>query len=141
MGRISDEDVRRVRDATDLVSLVSERVVLKQKGRLHWGCCPFHAEKTASFKVDPATQLWHCFGCGLGGDAYGFLMRAENVDFLDAVRILADRGQHRDRRRGRRRSRAVTVSGSSPPTRPPGSTTTRYSPSRRMRAPERRAST
>ncbi|MEI7814068.1 MAG: DNA primase [Coriobacteriia bacterium] len=92
MGRISDEDVRRVRDATDLIALVSERVVLKQKGRLHWGCCPFHAEKTASFKVDPATQLWHCFGCGLGGDAYGFLMRAENVDFLDAVRILADRG-------------------------------------------------
>ena len=92
VGRISDEDVRRVRDATDLVSLVSERVVLKPKGRLHWGCCPFHAEKTASFKVDPATQLWHCFGCGLGGDAYGFLMRAENVDFLDAVRILADRG-------------------------------------------------
>jgi DNA primase len=92
VGRISDDDVRRVRDATDLVSLVSERVVLKQKGRLHWGCCPFHAEKTASFKVDPATQLWHCFGCGLGGDAYGFLMRAENVDFLDAVRILADRG-------------------------------------------------
>jgi DNA primase len=92
VGRISDEDVRRVRDATDLVALVSERVVLKQKGRLHWGCCPFHAEKTASFKVDPATQLWHCFGCGLGGDAYGFLMRAENVDFLDAVRILADRG-------------------------------------------------
>ena len=92
MGRISDEDVRRVRDATDLVSLVSERVVLKQKGRLHWGCCPFHAEKTASFKVDPGTQLWHCFGCGLGGDAYGFLMRAENVEFLDAVRILADRG-------------------------------------------------
>ncbi len=91
MGRISDDDVRRVRDATDLVGLVSERVVLKQKGRLHWGCCPFHAEKTASFKVDPATQLWHCFGCGLGGDAYGFLMRAENVDFLDAVRILADR--------------------------------------------------
>jgi len=91
VGRISDEDVRRVRDATDLVALVSERVVLKQKGRLHWGCCPFHAEKTPSFKVDPSTQLWHCFGCGLGGDAYGFLMRAENVDFLDAVRILADR--------------------------------------------------
>ena len=92
MGRISDDDVRRVRDATDLVALVSERVVLRQKGRLHWGCCPFHAEKTPSFKVDPATQLWHCFGCGLGGDAYGFLMRAENVDFLDSVRILADRG-------------------------------------------------
>jgi len=91
VGRISDEDVRRVRDATDLVSLISERVVLKQKGRLYWGCCPFHAEKTPSFKIDPATQLWHCFGCGLGGDAYGFLMRSENVEFLDAVRILAER--------------------------------------------------
>ena len=91
MGRISDDDIRRVRDANDLVSVVSERVILKQKGRLFWGCCPFHAEKTPSFKVDPATQLWHCFGCGLGGDAYGFLMRAESVEFVDAVRILADR--------------------------------------------------
>ena len=91
MARISDEDVRRVRDATDLVALVSERVVLKQKGRLFWGCCPFHQEKTPSFKVDPATQLWHCFGCGLGGDAYGFLMRTDNVEFVEAVRILADR--------------------------------------------------
>ena len=54
MGRISEEDIRRVRDATDLVALVSERVVLKQKGRLYWGCCPFHAEKTPSFKVDPS---------------------------------------------------------------------------------------
>ena len=93
MGRISDEDVRRVRDATDLMALVSERVVLKQKGRLFWGCCPFHAEKTPSFKIDPATQLWHCFGCGLGGDAYGFLMRTDNVDFGVAVRILADRAR------------------------------------------------
>ena len=91
MGRIADDDVRRVRDATDLISLVSERVVLKQKGRLFWGCCPFHAEKTPSFKVDPATQLWHCFGCGLGGDAYGWVMRTENVDFGEAVRSLADR--------------------------------------------------
>jgi len=91
VGRISDDDVRRVRDTTDLVALVSERVVLKQKGRLYWGCCPFHAEKTPSFKVDPATQLWHCFGCGLGGDVYGFLMRTDNVEFVDAVRILADR--------------------------------------------------
>ena len=91
MGRISDEDVRRVRDATDLVSLVQERVVLKQKGRLFWGCCPFHQEKTPSFKVDPATQLWHCFGCGLGGDAYGWVMRTESVDFGEAVRSLADR--------------------------------------------------
>ncbi len=93
VGRISDEDIARVRDATDLVALVQERVVLKQKGRLFWGCCPFHQEKTASFKIDPATQLWHCFGCGLGGDAYGFVMRIEGVDFGEAVRILADRAR------------------------------------------------
>ena len=91
MARISDEDVRRVRDATDLVSLVAERVVLKQKGRLFWGNCPFHGEKTPSFKIDPATQLWHCFGCGKGGDAYKYVMLSENVDFLESVHGLADR--------------------------------------------------
>lgn len=91
MGRISDDDVQRVRDATDLVSLVSETVVLKKKGRLFWGNCPFHGEKTPSFKIDPGTDLWHCFGCGLGGDAFGFVMRTENLDFPDAVRRLADR--------------------------------------------------
>ncbi|PKQ38548.1 MAG: DNA primase [Actinobacteria bacterium HGW-Actinobacteria-1] len=91
VGRISDDDVQRVRDATDLVSLVSETVVLKKKGRLFWGNCPFHGEKTPSFKIDPGTDLWHCFGCGLGGDAFGFVMRTENLDFPDAVRRLADR--------------------------------------------------
>ena len=91
MGRITDEDIQRVRDATDLVDLVSETVVLKRKGRLFWGRCPFHGEKTPSFKIDPATQLWHCFGCGLGGDAFGFTMRTENLDFPDAVRALASR--------------------------------------------------
>jgi len=91
VGRISDEDIQRVRDATDLVSLISETVVLKKKGRLFWGLCPFHGEKTPSFKVDPGTQLWHCFGCSEGGDAFGFIMRTENLDFPDAVRRLAER--------------------------------------------------
>jgi DNA primase len=93
VGRISDEDVQRVRDATDLVSLVSERIVLKQKGRLFWGLCPFHGEKTPSLKVDPATQLWHCFGCGLGGDAFGFVIESDKVDFPESVRILAERAR------------------------------------------------
>ncbi len=93
MGRIPDEDIQRVRDATDVVEVISESVVLKKKGRLHWGLCPFHSEKTPSFKVDPATQLWHCFGCGEGGDVFGFVMRMEHVDFPDAVRILADRAR------------------------------------------------
>lgn len=88
---ISDEDIRRVREATDLVDLVSESVVLKQRGRDFWGCCPFHDEKTPSFKVDPRSQLYHCFGCHVGGDVYGFAMRMQDMEFVDAVRYLADR--------------------------------------------------
>lgn len=93
MGRISDEDIQRVRDATDVVALISDSVVLQKKGRLFWGRCPFHGEKTPSFKVDPATGLWHCFGCGAGGDAFGYLMKRENLEFPDAIRILADRAR------------------------------------------------
>ena len=100
MGRIPEEDVQRVRDATDLVSLVAETVVLKQKGRLFWGNCPFHGEKTPSFKVDPATQLWHCFGCSRGGDAFGYIMEAEHLEFPDAVRRLAERGRIEIREEG-----------------------------------------
>ncbi|MDH4140464.1 MAG: DNA primase [Coriobacteriia bacterium] len=91
MGFIPDEDVQRVREATDVVALISESVILKKKGRLFWGLCPFHNEKTPSFKVDSATQLWHCFGCGAGGDAFGFVIRRERMEFPDAVRLLADR--------------------------------------------------
>lgn len=93
MGRFADEDIARVRDATDIVSLVSERVALKKRGRLFWAQCPFHSEKTPSFKVDPATQLWHCFGCNRGGDVFGFVMEAEGVAFPEAVRILAERAR------------------------------------------------
>jgi DNA primase len=88
---IGEDDIRRVRDATDIVALVSERVILKQRGREFWGCCPFHNEKTPSFKVDPASQFYHCFGCGEGGDAFKFVMKMENVDFPDAIRMLAQR--------------------------------------------------
>jgi DNA primase len=88
---ISDEDIRRVREATDLVALVGERVPLKQRNREFWGCCPFHNEKSPSFKVDPASQLYHCFGCGEGGDAFKYIMKTENSEFPDAVRYLAER--------------------------------------------------
>lgn len=90
-GMISDEDIQKVRDATDLVSLVSERVQLKQKGREFWGCCPLHNEKTPSFKVDPSSQFWHCFGCDEGGDIFGFVMKLDGLSFPEAVRKLAER--------------------------------------------------
>jgi DNA primase len=100
LGRIPEEDIARVRDATDIVPLISESVVLKKKGRLYWGLCPFHGEKTPSFKVDPATQLWHCFGCSEGGDVFGFTMRREHLEFPEAVRLLADRARVEIREEG-----------------------------------------
>lgn len=91
MAGISDDDIRRVREASDLVSIAGERVVLRQRGRDFWGCCPFHSEKSPSFKIDPTTQLWHCFGCGEGGDVFGFVMKLDDLGFVDAVRELARR--------------------------------------------------
>ncbi len=88
---ISDEDIQKVREASDIVAIVGERVPLKQRGRDFWCCCPFHNEKTPSCKIDPSTQLWHCFGCGEGGDVFGFIMKADDLSFPDAVRALADR--------------------------------------------------
>lgn len=91
MARINDADIARVREATDLVAVVQDVAPLKQKGRDLWCCCPFHQEKTPSMKVDPSTQLWHCFGCGEGGDVFGFVMKSEGISFPEAVRLLADR--------------------------------------------------
>ena len=90
-GRISDEDVQKVREATDIVALVGERVPVKQRGRDFWCCCPLHNEKTPSFKMDPATQLWHCFGCHEGGDVFKYVMKTEDLSFPEAVRRLAER--------------------------------------------------
>ena len=91
MAGISDEDIQKVRDASDLVAVIGERTPVKQKGRDFWCCCPLHQEKTPSFKIDPATQLWHCFGCGEGGDVFSFIMKTEDFNFPEAVRYLADR--------------------------------------------------
>lgn len=90
---ISEEDIQKVREASDIVAIMGERTVMRQRGRDFWCCCPFHNEKTPSCKVDPSTQLWHCFGCGEGGDVFGFIMRSEDLNFPDAVRYLADRAQ------------------------------------------------
>jgi DNA primase len=90
-GFIPDEIVDRVRSATDIVDLVSEYVSLKKSGANYLGLCPFHNEKTPSFTVSPSKQIFHCFGCGAGGDAVGFLIRHDNYTFPEAVRRLADR--------------------------------------------------
>ncbi len=89
---ISNEDRDRVREATDIVSLVQETVILKQRGiDDFWGCCPFHQEKSPSFHVRAASGLWHCFGCGEGGDVFEYVKKRENLDFPEAIRYLAAR--------------------------------------------------
>ena len=90
-GLIPDEIVDRVRSSVDIVELISEHVSLKKSGANYIGRCPFHEEKTPSFSVSPAKQIFHCFGCGAGGDAVGFLIRKESFTFPEAVRRLAER--------------------------------------------------
>ncbi len=91
MPYIGDEDIQRVREASDLVEIASAYVTLQQRGRDFWAVCPFHDDRNPSLKIDPAMQLWHCFGCGKGGDVFGWVKEAEGLDFPDAVRELAER--------------------------------------------------
>ncbi len=87
-----DEAVReRIRDATDIVDLVSEHVQLVKKGRNFSGLCPFHDEKTPSFSVNPDRQFYHCFGCGTGGDVFKFIQEIDRVTFVEALKFLAER--------------------------------------------------
>lgn len=90
MGRITEECVRRIKDAADIVELIGKYVPLKRAGSAWKGCCPFHAEKTPSFSVNPTRQTFKCFGCGVGGDAVKFVMMFENLDYPTALRKLAD---------------------------------------------------
>ena len=84
-GRIKDEDIDALREQASIVDVISDYVQLKKAGRLFKGLCPFHDEKTPSFMVDPAKQLYHCFGCGEGGNVYTFLMKKEGLDFREAI--------------------------------------------------------
>lgn len=86
-----DELISEIINATDLVSLASSYMTLKKSGSGYMGCCPFHKEKTPSFHISGEKQLYHCFGCGVGGSVIQFVMGAENLDFPDAVRFLAER--------------------------------------------------
>ena len=87
----SDPVVERVREATDIVEIIGAYVQLKKMGARLGGLCPFHREKTPSFYVNPALQAFHCFGCGVGGDVFSFLMQFEKMSFPEALRYLAER--------------------------------------------------
>ncbi|MEG0377979.1 MAG: DNA primase [Eubacterium sp.] len=89
--RYSEEVIQQVLEASDIVDVVSEYVALKKTGSSYKGKCPFHNERTASFSVSQEKQLYHCFGCGVGGNVMGFIMAIENLPFIDAVQFLARR--------------------------------------------------
>ncbi len=91
MPGIPESVVDQVREATDIVDLISDYLTLKKRGKNFFGLCPFHPEKTPSFSVNPDRQIFHCFGCGAGGNVYTFVMRQEAMTFPEAVRHLARR--------------------------------------------------
>jgi len=82
-------DVQQIKDRIDIVSVISRYVTLTKAGSSHKGRCPFHKDDTPSFWVSPEKGLWHCFGCGAGGDVIGFLMKIENIPFVEAAERLA----------------------------------------------------
>ena len=89
MGRIPDRVIEEIRERADISQVVGRYVTLKKTGNRHWGLCPFHSEKTPSFTVHADKQMFHCFGCGEGGDVFGFRMKVDGAGFIDTVRSLA----------------------------------------------------
>lgn len=90
-GQIPRDFIDSLLSRIDIVELIDSRVPLKKRGNNYLACCPFHGEKTPSFNVSPNGQFYHCFGCGVSGDALEFLIQFEHLDFVDAVEELADR--------------------------------------------------
>ena len=91
MPRYSDEIIDEVRQTNDIVDIISQYVHLKRSGRNFFGLCPFHNEKSPSFSVSPDKQIFHCFGCGVGGNVFTFLTKIEGISFIEAVQTLAER--------------------------------------------------
>ena len=88
---VNDTFLQELRYKTDILDTVSSYVSLKKRGSTYVGLCPFHNEKTPSFTVYPESQSFYCFGCGVGGDIITFVKKIENLDYVDAVRSLAQR--------------------------------------------------
>ena len=91
MVRYSDELIEEIRTSNDIVDVISQYVILKRSGRNFFGLCPFHKEKSPSFSVSPDKQIFHCFGCGVGGNVIHFVSKIENLDFKDTIEMLANR--------------------------------------------------
>lgn len=89
--KIPEQKIDDIRLGNEIVDVVSEYVMLKKKGKNYWGNCPFHQEKTPSFSVNPEKQIFHCFGCHVGGNVFTFIMRHEKIGFVDSVLLLAER--------------------------------------------------
>lgn len=89
--RYSDDIIDEIRTNNDIVDVISQYVILKRSGRNFFGLCPFHREKSPSFSVSPDKQIFHCFGCGVGGDVFGFIRKIENIEFKEAIELLAER--------------------------------------------------
>ena len=91
MFRYSDEVIEEVKSSNDIVDVISLYVTLKRSGRNFFGLCPFHKEKSPSFSVSPDKQIFHCFGCGVGGNVIHFVSKIENISFMETMEMLANR--------------------------------------------------
>src|SRR3954454_3116893 len=88
---IAEEKINQIRQSVDIVEVISDYVQLKKQGRNYFGLCPFHGESTPSFSVSIDKQIFHCFGCGAGGNVFSFLMELEGISFLEAAVKLAEK--------------------------------------------------
>ncbi|MDY6065035.1 MAG: DNA primase [Finegoldia sp.] len=91
MAYIPEEKIEEIKESVDIVSVISDYVDLKKRGQNYIGLCPFHNEKTPSFTVSQNKKIFHCFGCGVGGDVISFIMKIEGMSYIEAIKYLADK--------------------------------------------------
>ena len=91
MAKIPQNTIDKIRDQADIVDVISREIELKKRGINYFGVCPFHDENTPSFSVSPSKQIYHCFGCGNGGNVFTFIMEFQKLTFFESVKLLADR--------------------------------------------------
>ena len=90
-GFVSNDIIEQIRSSSDIIEIIQEHVPLKKSGKNFTGLCPFHSEKTPSFSVSPEKQIYHCFGCGEGGNVFSFLMKFSSLSFPEAVTHIGKR--------------------------------------------------